>query len=429
MPIRSIRLLAAVVLLGAGSSVSSIGDSIPPAVQGGRGISAAEQVRAREAPGPALTAQKLPTNVAAGPQKTGQGRLFRLKMVRAVDEHGFERPIVAYSMLVPVDWESEGLVTWNVRPFDRCHMVQIALRASGPDGLGIEVFPDDNWVWDDDPALRLQANQLDALSGIRPCEVSPPLSAAEYIRRRLGQIRPNARLVAVEPASEIQQRLERRTQETEQSAARYEVRLSIRPDAARARLQYELAGRPMEEWIYAFTLTAVRPGIGMNRQTLQLMQKNSYSCLAHMTAHRAPAGQPDASEKLFDLLWSTSRINPEWEARVNQVVLAIKRIELRGVRDRSRIMAEAAKEIAEMQAQGWQNRQRAEDRMFEGISASIRGVETYRNPATGETISLSSGYARAWVNNRGEYLVSDSPGLDPNVELKEEWKPLERVGK
>ncbi len=144
---------------------------------------------------------------------------------------------------------------------------------------------------------------------------------------------------------------------------------------------------------------------------------------------RAPAGQLDASERFFDLVWSTSRRNPEWEARVIRLIFEIKGMELEGIRDRSRIVSRMAQEIAEMQAEGWERRQRAEDRMFGSMVASIRGVETYRNPATGETVTLSSEYGRAWVNNRGEYLVSDSPGFDPNVALREEWKSLERVGR
>jgi hypothetical protein len=30
------------------------------------------------------------------------------------------------------------------------------------------------------------------------------------------------------------------------------------------------------------------------------------------------------------------------------------------------------------------------------------------------------------VNNRGEYLLTDQTSFDPNLEFKEEWKPLEK---
>lgn len=365
----------------------------------------------------------------AAPGDAGRGHTYRMKMIKAIDERGFGRPMVARSLLVPADWQSEGVVVWNTQPLDRCNLVQIALRAGGPDGRGIEIFPAYNWIWDDDPALVLQANAMQAQFGVRPCDVQPPMTAADYIRSRLGQIRPNARLLRIEPAPKVQEMLERQARQTEQSFAQHGLRQSVRPDAARARLSYDLDGRPMEEWLCGYTITFARPGIGMDRQTLQLIQKNSYGCVAYLTAQRAPAGQLDASERFFDLVWSTSRMNPEWEARVIRLIFEIKRMELKGIRDRSRIVSRMAQEISEMQAQGWERRQRAEDRMFDSMVESIRGVETYRNPATGETITLSSEYGRAWVNNRGEYLVSDSPSFDPNVALKEEWKPLERVGR
>jgi hypothetical protein len=289
------------------------------------------------------------------------------------------------------------------------------------------MFPTYNWVWDDNPGPLLQALALQAQFGSRPCDVQPPMTAAEYIRRMLPQVRPNAQLVGMEPAPKVLEVLQQQARQSEQSAARYGIKQSIRPDAARARLKYDLNGQPMEEWAYAFTITTARLGIGMNPQTMQLVQKYNYNCMGYMTTQRAPQGQLDASDKFFELLFSTSRINPEWSARLAQHALAMQQIELKGIRDRSAIISKNANEIADMQMQGWQNRQRSEDRVAESVTQSIRGVETYRNPVTGETIDLSNEYGRAWVNNRGEYLLSDSPNFNPSVTLKEEWKPLERV--
>ncbi len=153
----------------------------------------------------------------------------------------FRRPIFARSILVPVDWQSQGAVVWNIQPLDRCNQVQIALRAGGSDGRGIEIFPAYNWIWDDDSALVLQANAMQAHFGVRPCDVQPPMPAAESIKSRLGQIRPNARLVPIEPAPKLQEMLERQARQTEQSFAQHGLRQSVRPDAARARLSYDLA--------------------------------------------------------------------------------------------------------------------------------------------------------------------------------------------
>ena len=57
----------------------------------------------------------------------------------------------------------------------------------------------------------------------------------------------------------------------------------------------------------------------------------------------------------------------------------------------------------------------------------IRGVETYRNPDTGEKVELSNLYGNAWSNGRDEYLLFDSPTPDPNTFMQEKWTRLEQV--
>ena len=96
-------------------------------------------------------------------------------------------------------------------------------------------------------------------------------------------------------------------------------------------------------------------------------------------------------------------------------------------RDRSAIVTKNAEDIRNIQRAGYENQQRSQDRISEMRSQTMRGVETYRDPTSGETVELSNQYGHAWVNNRGEYLLSDQEGFDPSVTFKEDWKPLEHV--
>jgi hypothetical protein len=68
-----------------------------------------------------------------------------------------------------------------------------------------------------------------------------------------------------------------------------------------------------------------------------------------------------------------------------------------------------------------------QDETAANFSQMTRGVETYRNPATGETIELDNRYGRAWASPTGEYLLSDDPNFDPNVVLREKWTALQQV--
>ena len=79
----------------------------------------------------------------------------------------------------------------------------------------------------------------------------------------------------------------------------------------------------------------------------------------------------------------------------------------------------------------YENQSKSQEHTSAQYSQYTRGVETYRNPSTGETVDLDSNYGHAWVNTRGEYLLSDQAGFDPNTVFKnnENWQPLQHVKK
>lgn len=362
---------------------------------------------------------------ASAPSSYAQGHVLRMKMAKAIDSSGFERPMVSASMLVPTDWQSQGGTTWNIR--DKCNTIATTLRASGPDGRGIEIFPSFNWAWADDPtALRATAAQT-AQYGSRPCDIMPPMSATDFLRRNLNRYRPNAQLVGFEPAPTLMNLLQQYARKQEQSAAQYNLRQSVRPDVVKARVKYTLNGQAIEEWIIGSTIITGTLGPSMNMRTGQMGQAYSYSCTAYVVGERAPAGQLDSSEKLLEVVAATYRADPQWQARVTNNALAVQKIEQKGISDRSKIVARNSEDIANIRRQAYENQQRSEDHRSEQWSQTMRGVETYRNPETGETIELSNLYGQAWVNNRGEYLLSDQPGFNPSVTFQEEWKPLQRV--
>jgi len=188
-----------------------------------------------------------------------------------------------------------------------------------------------------------------------------------------------------------------------------------------------ITGQAFEEWIVVATVTTGTQGPSYNARTNQMGQSVTYNCIAYVTGERAPQGQLDASEKFFELVAGTYRQDPAWGAKVSGQAQAIQQIELKGVRDRSAIVAKNAEDMRNIQRQGYENRQQSLDRISEQRSQTTRGVETYRNPSTGETVELSNQYGQAWVNNRGEYLLSDQPGFNPSVTFKEDWKALEHV--
>jgi len=369
------------------------------------------------------------TQASPTPAADPQGHSFRMKLAKVVDAQGFGAPITSLSLLIPVDWQSQGATTWNIK--DKCNTIQTRLVVTGPDGRGFENFPAYTWVWADDPKFLQQNFAQNLQMGVHACDVMPPMGAEEYLRRNLSKIRPNAQLVGFEPAPKLLENLQQQARQTEQGARQYNLKQQVKVDAARARVRYSLDGRPVEEWVFAGTVITGTLGPGLNMQTMQQVQRWTYNCVAYTGAQHAPQGQLDGSAKLFELIGTTYRSNPEWQAKVSQNALAVQQIELKGIRDRSAIVAKSAEDTRNIQRQIYENHQKAEDQISTQRSQYMRGVETYQNPATGETVDLDNNYGHAWVNNRGEYLLSDQAGFDPNSVPgnTQTWQQLQHVKK
>jgi len=94
--------------------------------------------------------------------------------------------------------------------------------------------------------------------------------------------------------------------------------------------------------------------------------------------------------------------------------------------DRQKIWHDAQQHISATINESYRRQQAAQDRAAEQFDQTIRGVETYVNPGTGEKVELTGGYNNAWVNGLGEYILSDSAGFNPNVALKGNWQQLKK---
>lgn len=121
------------------------------------------------------------------------------------------------------------------------------------------------------------------------------------------------------------------------------------------------------------------------------------------------------------------RVDPTWQARVSQVQANMTAANVQGAHDRSKIIAQSAEDTRRIIREGYQARQKSEDRNSERWSDAMRGVQTFKNPSTGENVTLSNEYAHAWANGSGEYVMSDTPGFNPAQVLRGSWTELQPV--
>lgn len=224
------------------------------------------------------------------------------------------------------------------------------------------------------------------------------------------------------------QRLQEEAVQLQQGAARQGMRVNIRTDVSRVRVSDMINGTPAEEWFTAMTSSASMAGPSFNVRVGRMGQALYYTNGAdHVFAMRAPEGQLDAQEKFFQLLMSNVRVDPQWEARVEQVIANLQAQDIKGANDRSAIATRAGQEQARMIHESWQNATSSREHSMANWSQYMRGVQTFRNPVTGDTVELSNQYDHAWAGPNNTYIVTDSANFNPNSSLDGHWTSLEPV--
>ena len=358
---------------------------------------------------------------------------LRLKRAEVVDQHGFEKPLPAMSVLIPVDWTFQGEVKLAQRIGDPADLVKLVFRTTSPDGrLAIELLPSWNWSWVDDPMMRQAIQNQSAMAaqlGRAPTQMMPPMTARDFLSKvAVPKLRPGAKLLGIEPIPDLDPALQSQVKQAQALASQAGLQTRLRADEARARIQLAAGKAPAEEWITAVVIThatampTLTPGSGQMRQsaTYQSSAESIY-------ALRAPPGELPTHEKLFRTVISTVRVDPAWQARVTQVQASMSASNVQSAQDRSKIIAQSA-EAQRRSIQGaYEAHQKAEDKSAERFSDAMRGLQTYRNPVTGEDVKLSNQYGHAWASGNGEYVMSDTPGFKPGDVLQGHWTELQPV--
>jgi hypothetical protein len=317
----------------------------------------------------------------------------------------------AFSFLAPADWQVEGGLVWRVHP---TMPAAVALRVHNPKGLEqLECFPTVAFSWGGflGPGTMFPpgANYLGN-------EVQPPVAGAvaylkeRHLPRTRGQLQ--ARVVKTEVLPELAEAA--RAAEPSPPFGGPQMVFT----AGRVRIEYELGSKAVEEDLYCVLNHIALPGANM---TLQIADK--------LYGLRAPKGKLDEATKRFETIIHSTRMNLSWYNRYAQLVQVLTQAQMNQIRaagELSRYVSRTSSEISDMMRQSYEQRQASQDRINKNWSQYMRGVDEFHDPLAGRTVELPSGYPNAWVNGRGEYIVTDSVNFNPNVELDGNWNKLER---
>ena len=351
---------------------------------------------------------------AAKPVKDASGAIdfMRFKKVSIMDiPEGIGGEALTY--LAPVDWQVEGGMEWRQHP---SMPATVHIRTFNPRGLEqLEGFPTLGFSW----GGMLAQTGFGPGSNYLGNEVRPPMSdVMQYVKD----------IIIPRYRNDVQCRIiaEQELPEWGQAVAAADLAetgtvpgIENTYSAGKVRVEYTMAGQPVEEDLYAILQTTYVPAYNLYTQVGQ----RAYGI-------RAAKGQLDDRTKIMQTMVASVRPNLQWSNKYLQLCQTLHNIEMGKIQTAgkiSQIISQTNSEISDMMQQSWERKQASEDRISKAWSQVNRGVEEYYSPIEQRPVELPTGYKDAWVNNAGEYIVSDNVNFNPNVELKGNWQKLERA--
>jgi hypothetical protein len=349
-------------------------------------------------PAPAAHASPLPRpNAVPGtPALSGTIKLLR-QSIRDPAANNLE----ALVFPLPEGWRAEGQVVWL---HDHSVLTNIRARMTDPKtGTTIEYLPYENFIWFP-PMFSIQPGQnYQGKIYLQPITDPAQFVQAFWVPQALPQLR------GLQPV---------RFQSLPALSAEF-LRLFAGPGEAQAyklRYEYEVHGQPWEEDVQLGLL------FSGNQQLVSWF-------VNYAVAVRAPKGLLDRMAPLTSAVIGNADSSPEWAAYRQIVLRHFYQGQMQQMRDTAAFGQKLAQYNAEMdqiRRQVVEDRMASQDRIA-GIRREILGgVETYQDPHQNFPVELPAGYKDYWVNDRGEYLLSEQSGFDPNAGDTDNWKRMDR---
>jgi hypothetical protein len=310
--------------------------------------------------------------------------------------------IEAISFLIPAGWKAEGGVRWFP---DYSILVNLLMRITDPQtGAAIEFLPLQNFTW-----LRQMVVPMTPGTNYLGNILWQPITDVKkfirifYMPQTLQHLQ-GGRIVGSEDLPMV-------AAEVARTLGGHSMVKS-----ARVRYEYQHNGRPWEELV---TCTLVYT----NWQMGTIWSAHS------AYAFRAPKGRLGRLMPMMNTTVSTARLSPDWYGGYMYVQKLFQNRMNQSIKNAAALSATITRnseEIRRMSSESYRKASESQDRINQSFSEYIRGVETYKNPYEGRSVQLPSGYEGAWVNARGEYVLSNDAGYDPNVGDTSEWRRMNR---
>lgn len=312
--------------------------------------------------------------------------------------------IPAFRYLVPKEWICSGSVQWN--PSLRDLPAQLTFEASSPDGLlSFTLHPVLCFSW-----LKYGVNPF--MAGLTQDQyghyfhwgreiyvlVDPESAIRDFVMPRLCDFPSAARLLAFEPAPELERYGKLAVGFEELAGAGFDAQLA----ASRARIHFEQDGRPMEQIIEAYVFA----------------RSTGIFCTWDIAAYsyRAPRGEYERNKPLFAEILASFQPDIAWQDRqwkIAHMLLNSASEQITSVRDLNRFVVQHNAALSKNVLESFELRQRAAaQEAGMPFCDYIRGIEHYRDNE-GRDFELPTGYEHAWENDEGEIVLSKARDFVP----------------
>ncbi len=345
------------------------------------------------------TYEKNQSTQKASDKKMNSAKADVMKFIKheVKDEEGTQ--MVASTYLLPADWKVQDRLYWEYR--DPTVPIRYkGILKSGDGSMTIQSYPDVRASWYTGPSgTNGYGPPSDILTGLKDLITSE--------RKGLNIRYTEQKIVSNnKPQSSYQQG----SQAIASSQAGF------------VRMEYEENNQTFEEEFYGqLDITDMQTPSAMgNMESIIWGASSLYSC-------KAPKGKLEECRKVALTAESSARLTLPFYNKLVQVIQLLSNQVYQQIYQAgqiSRIISETNDQMIANIDASYRQSQQASEHTNNQFSDYMRGVDRYGDGDA--QIQLPSGYQNAWVNDRGEYLLSNTQGYDPNTELNGNWKTLEK---
>ena len=328
--------------------------------------------------------------------KNNNGNAAVLKFVKHELVDNEATGLVASTYLIPSGWTVNDKLFWEYK--DATVPIRYQGIIQNNDGtMAIQTWADLRSVWSTGPS---------GTYGYRP-----PSDIVTAIKNLINSERKNKNVTYID----------QKILATNQQPGNQQGAPSQFNQTGVVRVEYEENGQTYEEEFYGQLdeSDAVTPSVMGNMESLVWAASSMYSC-------KAIKGQLDECRKIAQTIKSSVRVTLPFYNRLAQVVQLLSDqvyAQIYQAGQISKIISATNDQMIANIDASYRQSQQSLDHINNQFSDYIREVDRYNDGDT--QIQLPSGYDNAWVNDRGEYLLTNTPGFQPTND-DGNWKPLQK---